>query len=210
VVLSASLLNTPPRTAWLAERVPGLEGVRNSVMAEYGHLHVDPKLGRFRSRLDPRELRQADDTRAIETARILDAYPSDADYRRFLTDHPPATDAFVHEARVHVFRRDRYHAISLQAGAGTRERSSAAAVALGEQRILEGHFGSTLRASQLGLAPEERAWLEAEAEPGRDYESAVSGEVITRFGEGHVVAGALLGLIGLLVVFLRARSAGEA
>jgi hypothetical protein len=205
VVLTASLLNTPPRTAWLADHVPGLEGVRDSVMAEYGYLHVDPELGRFRSRLELTALRHADETRADEAARILDAYPSSADYPRFLTDHPPAADAFVHEARVHVFRRDRYHGVSLQAGAGTPERSSAAAVAWGEQRILELYFGSTLHASQLRLAPEARAWLEAETEPGRDYESAVSGEVITRFGEGHVVAGALLGLVGLLLVFVRAR-----
>ncbi len=102
-------------------------------------------------------------------------------------------------------RRDRYHATALGAGAGTGERRSAAAVALGEQRILERYFGSTLRASQLQLAPQGRVWLEAEARPGHDYESAVSGEVITRFGEGHVVAGAVLGLVGLLVVFLRAR-----
>jgi hypothetical protein len=205
VVVTASLLNTAQRTAWLAEHVPGLEGVRDSVMVEYGHLYVDPEIGRFRSRLDPTALRRADETRADEVARILDAYPSGADYPRFLSDHPPAADAFVHEARVHVFRRDRYHQTSRQAGAGTPERSSAAAVALGEQRILEGYFGSTLRASQYQLAPEARAWLEAEAGPGRDYQSAVSGEVITRIGEGHVVAGAVLGLVGLLILFLRAR-----
>ena len=205
VVLAASLLNTPPRTAWLADHVPGLEGARDSVMAEYGHLHVDPELGRFRSRLDATALRQADEIRADEVARILDTYPTGADYPRFLANHPAAADAFVHEARVHLFRRDRYHATALGAGAGTEERRYAAAVALGEQRILERYFGSTLRASQLQLAPQGRVWLETEARPGHDYESAVSGEVITRFGEGHVVAGAVLGLVGLLVVFLRAR-----
>ncbi len=78
-------------------------------------------------------------------------------------------------------------------------------MAWGEQRILERHFGRTLRASELRLGPDARAWLETEAGPGRDYESAVSGEVITRFGEAHVVAGAVLGLIGLLLLFLRAR-----
>jgi VanZ family protein len=205
LVLTASLLNTPPRTAWLADHVPVLEGVRDSVMAEYGHLHVDPELGRFRSRLDAAALHDADESRADEAARILDAYTNGADYPRFLGDHPSGADAFVHEARVHIFRRDRYHRTALEAGAGTPERSSSAAVALGEQRILERYFGSTLRASTHGLTPEERAWLETEAGPGRDYESAVSSDVITRFGEGHVVAGALLGLVGLLVLFLRAR-----
>jgi hypothetical protein len=208
-LLAASLLNTPPRTAWIADHVPGLEGVRDHVMAEYGFLHEDPELGRFRSRLDAAALRRADATRAEEAARILDAYGG-ADYPRFLADHPSGADAFVHEARVHVFRRDYHLAVGRRPEAEPAERARAATLALGEQRILERHFGRTLLASGHQLAPDERAWLEQEAEPGRDYESAVSGEVITRFGEAHVLVVAALGLTGLLAIALRGMRAPPA
>jgi hypothetical protein len=203
-LLAASLLNTPPRTAWIADHVPGLAGVRDHVMAEYGFLHEDPELGRFRSRLDTAALRHADETRAAAVAGILDAYGGN-DYPRFLADHPSAADPFVHEARVHVFRRDEYLARARGLEAGTDEHAGAAAVALGEQRILERHFGRTLGASGHGLTSDVRAWLEQEAEHGRDYDSAVSGEVITRFGEAHVLVVAALGLTGLLAIASRAR-----
>ncbi len=106
---------------------------------------------------------------------------------------------------MHLFRRDRYRALARDAAAGSPERREAATVALGEQRILERHFGRTLAASRYALGPAERAWLDTEASPGHDYESAVSGDVITSFGEAHVVVGTVLGLGLLALVAARAR-----
>ncbi len=109
LLLGASLLNVPARIAWYSDRVPGLGFLRESsgVMLEYGHLYMDPEIGRFRSRFAPDELRRMDAERGAEAGRILARFPEDA-YKDFLARYTPITDPFVHEARVHLFARDRW------------------------------------------------------------------------------------------------------
>ncbi|MEN8182201.1 MAG: VanZ family protein, partial [Myxococcota bacterium] len=196
VLLCASFLNTPPRTRWLAAHVPGLDSGSDHLMAEYGRLHDDPRVGRFRSRLELETLHAQDAARAAEVAVLLDGYPHGADYPRFMAEYPASRDAFVHEMRVHLFRRDRYRdqaGRSEDPGAGR----AAARVALAEQRILERHFGRSLAASGFRLGADERAALEQAAGTDSSYESPVSGDLLTRFREDQVLPATLLGLLAL-------------
>lgn len=75
----------------------------------FGHAHTDERLNaRFKSLLDASALTEADRSKtAVETASVLNA-TDDAAYDDFLKAHPQESEAFLHEMRVHLFRRDRY------------------------------------------------------------------------------------------------------
>jgi hypothetical protein len=188
-LLGLSLLNTPARIAWLGANVPGLSFLLDAgdVMLEYGHLYDEPGVGRFRSRFARDELAALDAARAPEAGAAL-AGSDDADYEGFLVRHSPVTDPFLHEARVHLFRRDRY----LETGdRHAREGDNAWArrdwtVAFREDRILALHFGRTLAASGRELAPEVAARLAAQQLAREGYESPVGRGLVTRVAEREV------------------------
>lgn len=199
VLLLASLLNTPPRIAWYAERFPGLGSLRerSDVMLEYGHLHEVPEIGRFRSRFSLAELERIDVERGPEAGRIL-AGSSEADYQSFLDRYTPISDPFLHEARVHLFRRDRYLATAEGHLDDEDWQRRDLTVAYRENRILERFFTNTLRHSGSYFTPERRAYLAERHFPKKSLESRVSSHLVTRIGERHVVAGAAAILVALL------------
>ena len=84
-ILGASLLTTPPRIAWIADRIGWLEFLKyhDSVLLEYGYLYEDPDIGVFRSRFAPRELKQIDRKRAVAAAEILNRYRDESTYPNF-------------------------------------------------------------------------------------------------------------------------------
>jgi hypothetical protein len=158
-----------------------LLGASLAVALEYGHLHEDPEIGRFRSRLTLQQLHEADAALSHEAARILNAHRDDAAYARFVQAYPAQQHPFLHEARVHLFRRDRY----LQQDP---------AVAHAENRILEKYFSRTLAASSYVL--------ELPPPPG-DYESPVSQNLVTRVSRRQVLA-SMAGAVLLLILLDRA------
>jgi len=213
-VLGASLLNTPPRIAWLARHVPGLGGLSHNddVMLEYGHLHEDPDAGRFRSRFDRDALARLDAARGAGAGALL-SHSDDADYAAFLRRHSPVSDPFLHEVRVRLFRRDRYletgdrHAAEGDPDWARRDWT----VAFRENRILEKTVPRTLAASGHAWPPALRARLAEAQLAERAYESPVSRELVTRIGEAQVAAAvavlALALLLGAAVCRARERRA---
>jgi hypothetical protein len=199
LLLLASLLNTPPRIAWYAERIPALGSLlqRSDLMLEYGHLYEVPEVGRFRSRLPPAELERIDAERGAEAGRIL-AGSSEADYQSFLERYTPITDPFLHEARVHLFRRDRWLYVADYIGEDDDQYRRHVTVGYRENRILELFFPNTLRHSGNSLTPERIAHLAQHQDPEEPYESMVSKDLLTRIGERHVVAGSAAILLVLL------------
>jgi hypothetical protein len=189
-LLGMSLINTPTRVEWYAERLPGLAFLKNnpSTMSEYGYLYRDPEVGVFRSRLSPQALRETDRVRAKEAAAILNAYQDGARYAAFLSKYTPSRDAFVHEARVHLFRRDSF----LQSALGYRddvtERRLHLTIAYRENKIMEKYFPQTLRHSRYVLPAEVIAQTKREQLPELVYDSAVSQHLITRMGEPQLLA----------------------
>lgn len=188
-VLGASLLNTPERIA-LQARLPGLGFLaQRGTLLEYGHRIEEPDIGVFRSRRAPAALREEDARRGAEAGRILAREGSDDDYEAFLRRYSPLTDPFLHEARVHLFRRDRY----LQTGdrhaaeGDLRRARRDWTVAWRENLILERYFGATLRGAGLALAPERRRAIARAQLADRPYESAVSRGLITRVSEAQVL-----------------------
>ena len=192
-------LNTPDRMAWYAERIPllGFMQENRGVMAEYGYLHEDAEVGLFRSRLTIEELLRSAEERAAEGARILDQYWDRKQYWAFLRIYNSTKDPFLHEARVHLFRRN----IHVQRGDDAEDeetRREKHTVAYWENRILEKYFGPLLQASSYVWSAEVKAKVEAATDRGSTYESPVSRRLITKVNQQQFLwfsIGAFLGLI---------------
>jgi len=200
VLLAISLLNTPERISAYSGRLPGLAFLaeRPDVMIEYGYLYDDPEIGRFRSRFGPSELGPLDAARGESAGRILAAFTGDAE--AFLVRYTTIRDPFLHEVRVHLFRRDRYLENAASRREGSNKWQSLLTVAHRENRILEKYFPVTLRHSQASLGAAERRRLETQQNGDEAYESRVSEGLRTGFRERHVLAGAaglLLALWGI-------------
>jgi hypothetical protein len=168
-------------------------------MTEYGHKIEDPEIGIFYSRFSPEQLRQEDEKRAPEAAQILAIAGDRKDYASFLVRYSPITDPFMHELRVHLFRRDRY----LEDALDPKHAKDAVKyfnIAYRENQILERWFGNSLRASdrEWDIGRREAAAARLQPEP---YQSPVSQNLITKFSQPQ----ALAGWAGVLVVALGAR-----
>lgn len=192
IFIGACLAATPPRLAWLGERVPGLGFLLRhpDVMLEYGHVHTLGNGTWFRSRLSASALRRTDSARAEEAGHVLRERGADEAYAEFLAAHTTIGDPFLHEIRVHLFRRDRY-LLTAERHREPRPHQFRhdRAVALREQEILETYFPATMRAGGFDLEPEIRRALDAEdhaTDP--PYGSAVSRKLITAWPEPAVLA----------------------
>ena len=207
ILLGASLLNTPQRISWYVDRLPVLKFIsaNSGLMAEYGYRYDDNETGIFRSRLPPEELEQTDRQRAANAATSLDELPTLDDYREFLRRYTPFNDPFLHEARVHLNRRDYY----LTSADKYREHDTAEflrrmTIAHYENRIMEKYFPETLLKSGFLLPDMTVSQMKEYASPAARYESAVSKTLITRVDERQVLwitlilAGSLIALDRLL------------
>ena len=218
VLLGASALNTPPRIAWYADRVPALAFLKTneSVMLEYGYRYEEPETGVFRSRLTLEELRRADRERAQEGGPILAQYKERERYGEFLALYTPVNDPFLHEARVHMFRRDRFleRAEQTLANGGVAvvepdqrpppkhedEYEEQMTVAYRENQILERYFPGVLEASGLAWSEETTARVRAAVLPDYQYDSWVSRPLITEYSETQVLLFFLAMIGGVLLL----------
>lgn len=207
IVLGLCSSNTPPRIAWLSRQVPGLQALGRSddMMMEYGHRYVDPEIGVFFSRFAPADLEETDARRAEEAARLLDEFRDESRYAEFLRRFSPVTDPFVHEARVHLFRRDRFIARAAEPSADRAFRRFHCSVAWRENRILEKYFPLTLRASSYVLSGEQVSNLLAHLDPEMRYVSRVSDTLVCRLREWQIWAAILLSIAGLRWMVRRTR-----
>jgi hypothetical protein len=205
LLLGASLLNTPERIAWLAANVPRAAplATHDDVMVEYGHRFDEPGVGVWRSRFTREELAALDAARAFDAARALAELPGADGYAAFLARYTPITDPFLHEFRVHLFRRDRYLVTAEWHPEDVRWYRADLTVALREHRILTRYFPRSLAAVGGGLAPAEEERLERLELREKRYESRVAEGVVTRVSE-RGVAMALAALLCALVLFERA------
>jgi hypothetical protein len=204
VLLGFSLLNTPELIAWYADRIPclGFLKTNESVMTEYGYLYIDPDIGSFRSRFSPSELRQSDRERAKEAAEILDRYQNRDEYRAFLKIYTPITDPFVHEARVHLFRRDHYFRLLKDWRRSQELYSTYLTIAFRENQIMEKFFRNTLQHSAYVWSAKKLALAKKYLIHDLEYESPVSRKLITQVSKGQLGSFLILLLIGLALLNL--------
>ena len=185
-VLGMSYVNTPERVAWYANRVPLLSFLLDSksMMIDYGYRYQDSEIGVFQSRFSHEQLEMHDQERGLEVAQILDQYIGGEGYRAFQKMYSVPRDAYVHEAGVHLFRRNRYldRAISEE-----EKQPTMYMVALRENQILEKYFPMAIKNSGHSWTDEFRAMVDSHALKNQEYVSYVSWDLITRFSEKQVV-----------------------
>ncbi len=202
VVLGLCASNTPGRVARYTDRFPALAFLENttSQMAEYGYRYEDPEIGIFFSRMTPAALGREDARRGEEAARILDKYGADTNYAAFLAYYTPHGDPFLHEIRVHLFRRDHYLAVAPKHAGNDADLRFHCTVAYRENQILEKYFSNALFRSAYVLAPQQvdklRPWLDEHAL----YKSEVSSNLITRLSERRIWMAIVAGIIALLTL----------
>jgi hypothetical protein len=149
----------------------------------------------FYSRFSLDELKQADLRRGVEAARILDLYPGREKYADFLKIYTPMLDPFVHEARVHLFRRD-YHMHEIQQYGDDEEKQRLhCTIVYQENRIMSTYFHHTLNNSNYLFSDAEINLVTSCFDVSLLSDSWVSRHLITRFTDNQI-----RGLIGLLLL----------
>jgi VanZ family protein len=191
-----SLAITPDTTARLTSYVPSLSYLLNKrgvAIVDYGHLYRDPQVGNFRSRFTKDQLVEYDRIRGAGAAKVMDQFISEDNYKVFQRKYNVIHDPYIHEAGVHLFRRNRYLS---RAMSGVANQADLYHVALHENRILELYFPTALRQSKHEWNEELRIQVEENASKKKGYESPVSRNLITRFSKRQI----LLGFAAWLVV----------
>jgi len=204
VLLALCLANTPARVEWYASRVPALGSLASNqnAMNEFGYLHADEEIGRFRSRFTLAELDSLDSSRGREAGAILDAYP-EALYGEFLSAFPPGRDPFVHEARVHLFSRDRNLGLARERREVPDHHRAHMTRAVRENRILEACFAVTIAHSSSRWNARRLAKVEQDSIDDFQFTSMVSAHLVTSVAEWQLQLVIALALVGLAAAHRR-------
>ena len=199
--------NTPDRVHSYTKRWPFLSFLgKEEPMNEYKHKHSDPEIGVFFSRLSLDEIARTDRERAEEYGRIFAEWTSKK-YNDFLIYFPGYARPFLHEMRVHVFRRDRMFGLAQQAD-DKKEKEKYWFIAYKENMILEKYYGNTLKASPYRWPEKRTARIGTQIDPSSFYKSPVSAASPIPLRENAIWA-IILFLIGGLV-FLNIRLSARA
>lgn len=173
VLLGLCSSNTPDRVQSYTKLLPFLSFLQKEApMNELKHKHEDPDIGVFFSRLETGELVKTDKERAEEYGQIFEEWISKK-YQDFLTYFPGYARPFLHEMRVHVFRRNRKFQLANEATTD-RSRKENLFIAYKENLILEKYFGNTLLKSPFKWSQKRIERIEKEINVTRFYRSPVS------------------------------------
>ena len=131
-------------------------------------------------------------------AALLDRYGGEERYAAFLARYPAHREPLLVEARVHLFRRDRYAFLADQARDDPDLRQRYARIAIGENRLLETVFPTVLGHSGFVWPKAMRTTLATWSGPPAAYRSPVGNELIT-MASRPVLQGLVAGLLALVL-----------
>lgn len=185
LILGLCASNTPNRVENYTNLVPRLFFLQEEEsMSEYGYTIKDPDIGVFYSRLNKKELEDEDKTKGTEYAQILN-HEIKMNYYQFLRKYNTITNPFLHEFRIHVFRRDvNYN--NARRTARTKEKKEYFFIAYKENLILKKYFGNTLKNSSCLWDRGKMNIAEALIDKTQSYRSPVSAHLFTSFTERSV------------------------
>ncbi len=122
VLLGLCLSNTPKRVSSYTKLFPALSFLeKEEPMSGFKQKHRDPEVGNFYSRLSLEELVKEDRENSDKNAQILED-TKNKDYGEFLRNFPGSIFPFLHELRVHLFRRDKKFDEALNAARAEEKR----------------------------------------------------------------------------------------
>jgi hypothetical protein len=199
LLLGACLSNTPERTAAWAGRFPFLAPLeKQEPMRETILKHEDPEIGSFYSRLTASWLKKTDKEQAAAYGKILIDW-KDKSYDEFLKNHTTLSFPFLHEMRVHLFRRDKRFEVG-QTTDKLAAKKDNLFIAYKENLILEKYFSETLLASGYEWPKEKTAGVESLIDKNASYDSPVSKNVFYWLQEGRMWA-TIIVLLVLLITY---------
>jgi len=173
ILLALSFSNTPARVKIYTESFPFLSFLRKEEpMAQDIYKHRDPEIGIFYSCLTYEELDRIDAEKAEEYGLILEEW-SQKKYNDFLNMFPMYAIPFLHEMRVHIFRRNRKFSMSMKDEI-QKNRIENLLIAYKENLILEKYFGRTLEKSPYKWPQKRLKRIESEIDKTSFYKSPVS------------------------------------
>jgi hypothetical protein len=198
VLLGLCVSNTPKRVSSYTKLFPALSFLeKEESMSEFKQKHRDPEVGNFYSRLSLEELEKEDRENSDKYAQIL-KNSKDKDYGEFLRNFPGSIFPFLHELRVHLFRRDK----KFEEGLNTERREEKRKlffVAYKENLILEKYFGQTVQKSSDKWTEEKINQVEALINRNEPYTSPVSASLLSPSHE-KMIWMAILAILILLAV----------
>jgi len=206
LMLLFCISNTPEFRQYYSRFFPAAAGI-NDMTVEYGYLYIDDETGGFKSRLTPKELARQDRERHAEVIPILNEFKNDRQYMYFMSKAEPYKDPLLVEARVHIFRRDRYAKLCRETNNDDNLKRSHAAVAFQENLILEKYFPNIINNSRY-VWPDDVRQMFAELSQGIPRQiSPVSSALVTRITQKSLttilVALMVCSLAGLVWSFRR-------
>ena len=106
----------------------------------------------------------------------------DKDYEQFIREYSPITDPFMHELRVHIFRRDKYYDKGKSA-LNLNDKKESYFIAYKENLILEKYFSHSIERSVYHWNKDFLQESEVSVNKSKPYESPVSANLFTSFSE---------------------------
>jgi len=137
--------NYPPKKFSLNPSNSSQPFWRQTLFSELRYTHKDPEIGAFYSRVTLKELEQIDNQKSDEFGSFLRDWKN-REYADFLHVVPGYTNPFLHEIRVHIFRRDKKYETAI-AATKPSDKEANFFIAFKENLILEKYFGKTLASS---------------------------------------------------------------
>jgi len=198
IILGLCASNTPQRVASYTKKIPWLSFLqKEEPMSEFGYKYKDPEIGVFYSRLSPKSLQKTDNLRGKQYAQILNEYV-DKNYEQFLKEYNPIIDPFMHELRVHIFRRDTYFKKG-ESTSNLGKKKEFFLTAYKENLILEKYFSQSIEKSVYRWNEDILQESEVSIDKSKTYESPVSANLFTSFSEKTMWV-SIFGLISFLVL----------
>jgi len=156
--------------------------------------------------LSSENLQKTDNLRGEQYEQILNE-SVDKDYEQFLREYNSITDPFMHELRVHIFRRDEYFNKG-KSTSNLNEKKEFYLIAYKENLILEKYFSHSIEKSVYHWNKDILKESEALVDKSRSYESPVSANLFTSFSEKSVWVSIFaliffLVLINLILPFIK-------
>ena len=194
--------NTPPRVRSYTKLFPFLSFLeKQEPMNELKFKHKDPEIGVFFSRLSSDDIARTDRERAEEYGTIFKEWAA-KEYGDFLLNFPGYARPFLHEMRVHVFRRDRRFSLANKSE-NQKDRKDNLFIAYKENLILEKYFGKTLQKSPHKWQNTRSKQIEMEVDRTSFYRSPVSAAAHIPLEEKTLWGVILLIIISLIILNIR-------
>ncbi len=201
IILGLCVSNTPNRVYSYTKQIPWLSFLqKEEPMSEFGYKYKDSEIGVFYSPLSPKKLQKTDKQRGEGYARILNKSVN-TDYEQFLREYSPTINPFMHELRVHIFRRDTYFDKGRSASS-LDEKKEYYFIAYKENLILKKYFDHSIEKSVYRWDEDILKESNVPIDKSKTYESPVSANLFTSFSEKTMWFSILFIIFFLVVINL--------